>query len=257
MKILLLICLVFTCTAQAQKGKVLLAVFAHPDDEQSVGAVLAKYASEGAQVYLVTATDGRFGTAPHAHIPAGDSLASVRAQELKCAASQLGIHEPIMLGLPDQLDMQNGYTAIYKSMDSIKAAVINAFVRLKPDVIITWGQSGWTGHADHRIVGDIVTEVYLSKQWPNHPSLYYEELPAGASDSSGFSLAKTDLAYLPVQVSLSAGDLAKSKASWLCHKSQYTPDVVNKFHAAVWDAKKPVAYFRPAFYAGKPKTTLF
>jgi hypothetical protein len=55
------------------KGKVILAIFAHPDDEEWVAPVLAKYAEEGVSVYLVVATDGRFGVTPHAKIPAGDS----------------------------------------------------------------------------------------------------------------------------------------------------------------------------------------
>ena len=76
--------------AVAQKGKIILAVFAHPDDEQTVGPVLAKYAAEGAKVYLMTATDGRYGTAGHAHIPAGDSLVAARTLEIKCAAERLG-----------------------------------------------------------------------------------------------------------------------------------------------------------------------
>lgn len=257
MKNIFFLLLLSSTNIHAQKGKTILTVFAHPDDEQTVAPVLAKYASEGANVYLLTATDGRYGVAAHAHIPAGDSLAHVRVEEEKCAAKELGINTPIMLGLPDQLDMQNGYNAIYASMDSIRRGVTKAFEELQPDVILTWGQSGWTGHADHRIVGDIVSEVFFSKQWNKHPSLYYAELPANMPGDAGFPLAKTDMAYLRVQVSLSADDLAKCKASWLCHKSQYTPDVIEKFHAAVWDAKKPVAFFRPAYGEVKNKTSLF
>jgi len=37
----------------------LMAVLAHPDDESlGVGGTLAKYASEGVEVYLLTATRG-------------------------------------------------------------------------------------------------------------------------------------------------------------------------------------------------------
>src|SRR5690349_5131831 len=129
MKNYFLLLLLISCAASAQKGKTLLAVFAHPDDEQTVVPVLAKYASEGAQVYLIIATDGRFGVAPHAHIPAGDTLAAVRKEEAKCAAEKLGINPPIFIGLPDQLDMAHGYTAIYASMDSIKRTVNNAFIQ--------------------------------------------------------------------------------------------------------------------------------
>ena len=40
------------------RPRTLVAVFAHPDDEVPVGPVLARYTREGAQVYLVVATDG-------------------------------------------------------------------------------------------------------------------------------------------------------------------------------------------------------
>ncbi|MFT5737063.1 MAG: LmbE family N-acetylglucosaminyl deacetylase [Maribacter sp.] len=40
------------------EGKVILAVFAHPDDKSTVAPILAKYVREGAQVHLVIATDG-------------------------------------------------------------------------------------------------------------------------------------------------------------------------------------------------------
>jgi LmbE family N-acetylglucosaminyl deacetylase len=40
----------------------LLAVLAHPDDESlGFGGALAKYAAEGIEVYLVTATRGEAG----------------------------------------------------------------------------------------------------------------------------------------------------------------------------------------------------
>src|SRR5436190_10540806 len=65
------------------EGKTLVAVVAHPDDETLTSPVLARYAREGARVYVVIATDGRRGVAPHAGIPAGDSLATVRAGEAR------------------------------------------------------------------------------------------------------------------------------------------------------------------------------
>lgn len=44
------------------KAKKLLAVFAHPDDESFIcGGTLAKYASEGVDITLVSATRGEMG----------------------------------------------------------------------------------------------------------------------------------------------------------------------------------------------------
>lgn len=86
------------CAAMAgaqQRPRVLLAVFAHPDDETFVGPVLARYAREGVKVYLAIATKGEKGTSKRAGIPAGDPLAATRRAEATCACQQLGIEPPI------------------------------------------------------------------------------------------------------------------------------------------------------------------
>jgi LmbE family N-acetylglucosaminyl deacetylase len=82
-------------------SRTLVAVVAHPDDETIVSPALARYAREGARVYVVVATDGRRGVAKHAGIPAGDSLATVRAGEARCSAHELGVQPPILVGLED------------------------------------------------------------------------------------------------------------------------------------------------------------
>lgn len=81
--------------------RTLVAVFAHPDDETLVAPALVRYAREGVRVFLVIATDGRRGANAHARIPAGDSLAKVRAAEARCSARALGLEPPILLGFPD------------------------------------------------------------------------------------------------------------------------------------------------------------
>jgi hypothetical protein len=85
----------------AMAPRTLVAVFAHPDDETIVSPALAQYARQGAKVYVVIATDGRKGVAKHAGIPAGDSLATVRAGEARCSARELGVQPPTMFGLED------------------------------------------------------------------------------------------------------------------------------------------------------------
>ena len=131
----------------------LVAVFAHPDDERIVGPLLARYAREGHEVFLVIATDGRKGVRDHAGIPAGDSLAHVRAEEARCAARQLGIHPPILLGFED------AGLASFASLEGLEAKVDSVLRALQPDAVISFGPEGGTGHPDHRLVGDVVTQV--------------------------------------------------------------------------------------------------
>src|SRR5262245_36131835 len=85
----------------------LMVVAAHPDDETlGFGGVLARYASEGVQTFLVTATRGergryldhRAGSPGH---PGPAALAEIRERELHAAAAALGIHQVTMLGYED------------------------------------------------------------------------------------------------------------------------------------------------------------
>jgi LmbE family N-acetylglucosaminyl deacetylase len=77
----------------------LMAVLAHPDDESlGVGGTLAKYASEGVETFLLTATRGdggryrghRAGEAQH---PGASALAKIRETELHAAAEVLGVRD--------------------------------------------------------------------------------------------------------------------------------------------------------------------
>ena len=243
--------------AENPQGKVILAIFAHPDDEATISPVLAKYAGLGATVYVAVATDGRYGVTEHAKIPAGDSLAAVRAQEMKCAAEKLGIQEPIMFGLHDQLRMQEGYAGVHGQLDTMRTRVKKLFEDLKPDVVLTWNASGWTGHHDHRLGSAVVTEVFQSQKWAKPAQLYYAAIPTGNLPAdSPMQLATVDLSYLTTQIPISEADYAKAKESWLCHKSQYTPEMIEAMHAMTVGASKGVTYFHSVI-PETPKKTLF
>lgn len=243
---------------EQNQQRTLLAIFAHPDDESSVAPVLAKYAAEGVNVYLCIATDGRLGVNDHAKIPAGDSLAEARSVELQCAAEKLGIHPPIMFGLHDQLKMGESNIAFNTQMDSLRKGVIQLFNELKPDVVITWGASGWTGHHDHRLVNAVVTEVFESQAWDKPSQLFYAAIPTGSlPKESGFSLATVDKKFLTVTIPVNDVDYARSKDAWLCHKSQYTPETVENMFQTIKSVMQTSWYFQPHTGDGKPRQTLF
>ena len=64
----------------------LMALVAHPDDEAfGTGGTLAKYAAEGYDVYLVTATRGEAGQILEPDLATTANLPLVREQELRCA----------------------------------------------------------------------------------------------------------------------------------------------------------------------------
>jgi LmbE family N-acetylglucosaminyl deacetylase len=236
---------------------VLLAVFAHPDDEASVAPVLAKYASEGVRVYLAVATDGRLGVSPHAGFAAGDELAGARVKEMQCAAEKLGLQAPILFGLHDQLRMGEGLPAHGEQILELRNRVQQLFVDLKPDAVITWPASGWTGHPDHRLVNSVVTEVFQSRQWEQPAQLYYPAVPTGRLPASHPTApAAVDARFLTVAVPVTTQDYDKAKQAWLCHQSQYTPDQIEQLYQSLVGAQQGVAHFMPLTAATGKSTSL-
>ena len=77
----------------------LLCVLAHPDDESlGMGGTLAKYAREGIETYLVTATRGergRFGS--EIEFPGFAAVGRLREAELLAAAKELGLRGPLWI----------------------------------------------------------------------------------------------------------------------------------------------------------------
>jgi len=129
----------------------LMAVLAHPDDESlGLGGTLAKYAAEGVDVFLLTATRGEAGRfRGHAsdddHHPGRTALAEIREAELRAAAS---------LNYPDlQLDRTDP-----REIESCIAAHIR---RVRPDVVVTFGPDGAYGHPDHVAISQFTTAAVV------------------------------------------------------------------------------------------------
>lgn len=130
----------------------LLAVLAHPDDESlGFGGTLARYAVEGVETYLVTATRGeagRFGSLGKSGDPV--EVGCVREAELRAAANVLGIREVSILGYPDGgIDQVPSALAI--------RAIASHIRRIQPHVIVTFGPEGGYGHPDHIAVSQFTT----------------------------------------------------------------------------------------------------
>ena len=219
-----------------EKGRTLVAVVAHPDDETIVSPVLAHYAREGARVYVVVATDGRKGVAKHAGIPAGDSLATVREGETRCSARELGIQPPIMLGLEDA-----GLAVIRpwpgEPLDRLAKRLEAIMRELRPDAVITWGPEGGYGHADHRLVGDVVTQLFQAGAVASPARLYFAGFTADRVANSprwfGFHLYPTAPALLTTTIRFDEPDRAAARRALSCHRSQATAAEMDESFAAL------------------------
>jgi LmbE family N-acetylglucosaminyl deacetylase len=246
----LLFCIAFVVEA-AQRPRVILAVFAHPDDETFAGPILARYAHEGVKVYLAIATNGETGVREHAGIPAGEQLGKVRRAEAVCACRELGVQSPIFF------DLANGQigavtTPKGKNVQIAADRVESLISQVHPDVVITWGPEGGYGHPDHRLVSAAVSQVIQASK--NSPGLLYVSFSTDQAkllnDSDNPWRAHwnaTDPSYLTVRVTFAKRDETAYHRALECHKSQFTTEEMQKFERDLDKGWAGSVLFRPWF----------
>jgi len=262
--LLSVVCILPASPATSQeRNRTILAVFAHADDEGSVGPLLARYAREKADVYLVIVTRGE-KFAVQTNLSAGDAIAKVRAEEARCAAQALGIHPPILLQFDDG-SLGERVRPPWARLAKVESELRKPLAELRPDVVITWGPEGGYGHPDHRLVGNVVTQLVQRKAEGAPRHLLYPGFPRGRvpedpkpSDEQGSTIleilpwAPVDMEYLTVQVPYSVADLNAAKKSYACYKSQFPnellPRVMQQLHKDVWQGR---IYLRPWFGSAK------
>jgi LmbE family N-acetylglucosaminyl deacetylase len=130
----------------------LLCVLAHPDDESlGCGGILARYAAEGIETHLVTATRGEQGWfGEPSENPGPAALAGIREEELGCAAAALGVCDTALL---DYVDGECHLAVPSKAIAKIAGHVR----RTRPHVVVTFDQHGIYGHPDHIAVCQFTT----------------------------------------------------------------------------------------------------
>lgn len=140
----------------------LMCILAHPDDESlGMGGTLAKYAAEGIETYLVTATLGERGWFGNENnYPGLDALGRIREEELRCASRVLGIRELNFLGYIDgDLDQADG--------EKVTSEIAYYLRRLKPDVVVTFAPEGAYGHPDHIAISQFATAAIVKAAFPD------------------------------------------------------------------------------------------
>ena len=129
----------------------LLGVFAHPDDETfCAGGTFARYAEQGAEIMVVSATRGQAGQIRDAAAGTRRTIGAVREAELRLACDRLGITTVRCLEHVDGTLADAGFPALVEEV----AEVIGEF---GPDVVITFGPDGGYGHPDHVTISAVTT----------------------------------------------------------------------------------------------------
>ena len=176
--------------------RTLLAILAHPDDESfGLGGTLAYYAQAGVQCHLICLTDGSAGTVDEELLADGKTIASLRSEELNCAAKILGLasvetgwyHDSGMAGSPDNnhLDALSA-----QPVESVACRIASHIRKIRPQIVITHDPIGGYMHPDH-IAAQRATEFAIkiagdpgacqdSGMPPYSPEkLYYNTFPKG------------------------------------------------------------------------------
>lgn len=164
----------------------ILGVFAHPDDETScAGGTFSRYARAGVEVYVATATRGEQGTlGTNGQVVTREDLPKVRAMELCTVLQMYGARPPIFLGYRDQ-------EVAHANADELTAKIAAVMAAITPDVVITFGPMGLSGHPDHVAVHRATVAAFHRYRYSTtaQPRLYYKALLPAALQALGLTLA--------------------------------------------------------------------
>lgn len=200
------------------KPKRMLVILAHPDDESfAAGGTLAKYAHHGVQVVLLCATRGEAGIPGLTPEEAG----TIRERELRQAAEHLGV-EVYFLGYRD------GELADTKP-ESLLETIACWLDLVQPQVILTFGPDGVSGHPDHIAISQTVTRAY--DRFYNQGVLLYIHPSEATVLGCGVSQVDTKGENPLVEVDISDYKLEKIRAIQ-SHASQH-PDLPDKSEEAI------------------------
>lgn len=154
----------------ALKGRTVLAVFAHPDDESlACGGTLAMLAEAGARVVLVCASRGERGSVSGPD--RDDALGDERSREIRDAARALGLSGVVLLDYPDG-------ELRWARVSELHADIVMAVARLAPAAVITFGPDGLYWHEDHIAIHERTTTA-VRAFGAAAPALYYVTMREG------------------------------------------------------------------------------
>jgi N-acetyl-1-D-myo-inositol-2-amino-2-deoxy-alpha-D-glucopyranoside deacetylase len=164
---------------------VLLAVFAHPDDEAfSSGGTLAHYAQNGVDVHLLCSTRGEAGKITDPALGEVQNVGELRERELRDACAALGIHEPVFMdyhdsGRLERLRHDDPKASINADPLEVESKVRALIQTLQPDVLLTFDPHGGYGHPDHLVIHRATLEAFYSSGHlaPTLRRLYFTAFP--------------------------------------------------------------------------------
>lgn len=130
-------------------------VVAHPDDDTyALGGTLALKRDEGLELTVIMTTSGEAGRILDPSLATRTNLGRVREREDRASWRTLGFDPDIrFLRYPD------GGLAEVPAEDLV-TTYLEILLETRPEVVITFGPDGITGHEDHVTVGAAATQAF-------------------------------------------------------------------------------------------------
>lgn len=210
-------------------GKRILLLLAHPDDETfGPAGTIARYADEGADVHLATATRGEAGMLGDPPITDREHLGDVRAEELHSAAKILGIRNVSFLGFRD------GQLAVTPREKIVEEAV-RQIRRFRPQVLISFGPEGVSRHPDHKVMCSVALEAFDVAADPNR---FSRQLSDGMPPWAPGKLYQYEIAQeIFDEWGVPLAGVPREKLTTVVDTSAYVDRKIRAFHAHRTQAK--------------------
>ena len=172
--------------------KRLLGIFAHPDDEGTTSGAMLKYGALGVETGLVCATRGEVGEIADPALATPETLGGVREGEMRAAAEVLGVQNLWFLGYRDSgmagtTENQDPRSLAQASAADVVGKLVGIIRHFRPQVMVTFDETGGYGHPDHIAVYRHTTSAFYAAadeaQYPEHgpahmvSKLYYSAFP--------------------------------------------------------------------------------
>ena len=235
----------------------LLGIWAHPDDEAYLTAgLMDRVVRTGGDVTLVALTDGEAGFDPDDPRPV-EVRRRLRRDELRTATAAVGVHDVRHLGLPD------GGVAL-ADRTTVADALTSVIDEVAPDVVVTFGPDGITGHGDHVACSDLATMAWLA--YPSGELWYATKTTAWLDewrdlhDTYGVWMTEeppgADPTRLARHLDLTGRDLDRKRAALAGHASQTAglADALGESAYRRWIAQESFRWAEPIELAAHAAT---
>jgi len=140
----------------------------------------------------------------------------------------------------------------------MRAQLTQKMRELNPDLIITFGPDGDTGHSDHRMISNMVTEILLKEGWVDRYPLYY--VAWTKREDLKFSmiggLNTIDSSYINVSIRYNDAEERQALEAIYCYKSQLSAEEMKEWVEVERKDSTNVFHFRK-FVVAKERSKEF